>query len=185
MTVLNLDKYCGGDPRRPYLDNPFSFGGYTFSTNGHIIVRVARRDEAPKGAKPMTEAAAEYALCIDRACEFRPMSAYQFPQPDEAGCAACDGRGTGHDCPDCECVCPDCDGSGKSGQRRSVSIDGALFDAKYIQWLLELPAVEIETVIDGTRPLKFRFDGGIGALFGLRAPRSVHLGDICDLPVAE
>ena len=43
---MDLSIYC--DPSRPQIKAPFSFGRYTFATNGHILIRVKRRKSVPR-----------------------------------------------------------------------------------------------------------------------------------------
>ena len=40
---INLDIFC--DPSSPGLTRPFSVGTWSYATNGHILVRVPRRDD--------------------------------------------------------------------------------------------------------------------------------------------
>lgn len=47
--VIDLQKYCGDDPFRPYLHKPFSHGSFTYATNGHTVLwrkRHKRQSEA-------------------------------------------------------------------------------------------------------------------------------------------
>ncbi|MBR0871176.1 hypothetical protein JQ633_12465 [Bradyrhizobium tropiciagri] len=162
--AVDIQSFCAGpEQRRIVLQSPFTRGAYTYATDGHILIRVDRLDSAPIDDK----IAAEKVLIGLDAATFAPVGtivlAAKMPAQE---CNACEGRGTEHDCPRCECQCEACGGRGSIDPERTVSVDfaGAIFALKYVRQLLSLPNVEIafETATPG--PLLFRFDGGVGAL---------------------
>jgi hypothetical protein len=155
MTTINLEKFC--DPCRYGLDRPFSIGPWSYASNGHVLVRVPRRSDiaeckaAPDAAALFSEYAAQPA--------YKPAPKFEIA-PEET-CNRCGGTGLKHDCPDCACECRACDGEGVTKQ--PVDIDGVPFAARYVEWLLDLPDLEI-TVARPAKPLAFRFAGGEGLL---------------------
>jgi hypothetical protein len=50
--MIDLKPYCLTEKFRPYLAAPFSIGEFTYATNGHVLVRVPRREDAPEYAGP-------------------------------------------------------------------------------------------------------------------------------------
>jgi hypothetical protein len=182
--MIDLQQFCGTDETRWYLMKPFSQGEHSFATNGHIEVRIPRRDDITEldDKAPKFDANAPLAG-IDEAA-FSRFDADLPPAPTEVGpCKACDGRGYEHACPDCECVCEMCHGSGDMDQERfmSTTIAGIDFTLSYVRQMLALPGVEIAqtaataTALKGMKPLFFRFDGGVGALMPRRGRFEKHV----------
>lgn len=170
--MIDLKKFCGTEETRPYLHNPFSRGDFTYATNGRIMVRVPRQDgvpdvEMPDGRKldvekPFHEAG-------PRPESMMPLH-LKLPETTTEECEECEGRGFEHDCPDCECPCTECDGSGQAEKDISVSIRGAIFDAKYIRLIQSLPNARFVVVPSPEGPTWFAFDGGEGLLMPMRRP---------------
>lgn len=179
--LIDLTPFCGTGELRPYIKQPFSFGEFTYATNGHIIVRVGRRQDTPDG-EVITESGILRAIRVaDDACRFTLLPVYVFPPADpDADCEKCDWRGVMHDCPDCDCVCGDCDGSGKREKKASLSFSGVAYDIRYLRQIASLPSIEVEASPSGDAPLRFRFEGGIGALMPIRGVFDNHLGNIED-----
>ncbi len=46
--MIDLKPFCGDNDIRYYLNEPFSEGEFTYATNGHILIRVPRRDDVPE-----------------------------------------------------------------------------------------------------------------------------------------
>jgi hypothetical protein len=177
---IDLQQFCSTEKYRPYLHAPSSLGNFTYATNGHIIIRVKRLSNVPENSSfPDTERlfAANY-----RDSEFRPMVSGTLPPLiiDEAEtCDACDGTGFQHRCPDCQCECSGCGGAGKvrttSDNDTSVSINGAVFDIRYVRMLQSLPGTLIESLPRKEEAMSFRFDGGEGMLMPMRSTHAKHL----------
>lgn len=175
--MLDLQQFCGKEETRFYLMKPFSRGGFTWATNGHILVRVMLRpdiadvDQKFNVAKPLEG--------IEGRSFFRP--SFELPAaPTEIGqCETCEGRGFSHACPDCECVCNRCHGSGELDTEKlmSASIGPTAFALNYVRQMLSLPGIEIEELPTepSERPFLFRFQGGVGALMPMRGERVTHI----------
>jgi hypothetical protein len=177
----NLKKFCSTDPTRPYIAEPFSFGEFTYATNGYVVVRVARVMDASEGREPMSAEVLSKALNPACAPSFVSLAGIVLPldETPAADCINCEGEGD-VECDECghSHKCEACKGVGFTGSRRSISVGGVLFDAKYIEQINELPRVEIDAQpVDGA-PMCFRFDGGIGALMPLTRDYERRLGDI-------
>lgn len=177
---IDLQPFCDTAEIRYYLMKPFSRGGFTWATNGHILVRVPLRE----GVAPIEkDLAVEKIMKVHDGASFAPLPKVKFRDAPVGECELCGGRGKEHDCPDCECKCEACDGTGKEVGRGSVGVRGAIFDVKYIRMILALPGAEMAVgplVVDAPAP--FRFDGGCGVVMPMWIASNFHLGDIESLP---
>lgn len=181
--MIDLSKFVAPPSDiRVNLRQPFSKGGFTYATDGAIIVRVAYRpdvlekDDAPNVEKLFSD--------HHTGAAFKPLPAVKWGKLSETKkqeCRSCYGRGTEHDCPDCECECEDCDGTGTETVNiiATVSVRGATFKARYIKMISELPDCEFVTFSKDYAPNPFRFSGGIGLIMsGQWRSNFCHLGDI-------
>ena len=103
---------------------------------------------------------------------YSPAPKFELPESleEKVQCYKCGGAGTAHTCPDCQCKCPKCQGTGELTELGElVKIDRASFNPKYIAWLQSLPNLELDRVLRARKPLRFRFDGGEGLLMPCRA----------------
>lgn len=173
--MINLKPFCGKEETRAYLNEPFSRDSFTYATDGRICVRVERREDVAEQA--------DYALPDvlqlpwAKGTDFRPL-ALKLPAKalDTAEpCTSCF-DGYEHDCPDCECICEECDGSGeikKDGDtKKSVGILGVPVALAYARLLTALPGLAVATT--DFNALEFKFDGGAGFLMSLREPYENH-----------
>jgi hypothetical protein len=183
--MLDLQQFCSTEQFRFNLHKPFSYGAFSYASNGAIAIRVARRDDIPEAEQ------AKIPQQIDKwfsEIEGIPVESDTPLLPDDEEvetkdqCELCDGRGKDHDCPDCECVCANCEGSGTETTTKSISIDafGTIFRLKFLRLVLRLPNVEV--AVDRIRPSKpifFRFSGGAGCLMpcSRKLKRHIETGD--------
>lgn len=180
--MIDLQKFCGNDWFRSYLHKPFSKDGFTWATNGHVIVRVPLVEGVePLSSKQPLNVDATIAG-LDDAIFFAP--SFNLPPEKELHdieCPSCDGRGRAHECPDCECICEDCDGKKtiKSEPTESTTIGGVYFTLRYINLICSLPGIQISNTANvkgGThKPMLFRFDGGVGALMPRTSKAALHV----------
>jgi len=152
---------------RPYLGKPFSIGDFTYATNGYILVRVPVRKaygppDSPVGVETV------YAKLLAEISYF-PAPAIDGPLfvMRDTPCPNCQGRGTLHDCPNCSCRCQECAGAGKELDYAVVRLPWAVFDAKYISKIWQLPNPCIAACRE-KGPMPFRFDGGDGLIMPMR-----------------
>jgi hypothetical protein len=174
--MIDLKQFCGNDEFRSYLNEPFTQGNYTYATNGHIMVRVQKVDSVGPCKSKVKFDASKPLVGIER-LKFETFSFSLPPDPGKKGtCVDCDGRGYKHDCPDCECTCNFCKGSGEADPegRISTTIAGRAFCLRYVRMITSLPTPQIAKT-DGETPLYFRFEGGVGALMMRRKPFENHV----------
>jgi len=171
--MLDLQKFCASesDDPRSYIHKPWSAGDYSYATNGHILVRVPRRDDVPENPEnPIT------AEKLSRVIGERPSDVWRTPEivglPPlvETECEDCDGMGAACHCSTCECECSKCGGTGNrsSDVGKSARYRRVPFALKYIRAVCSFPSVEICDQSGPEMPLRFRFDGGIGSVMPLR-----------------
>ena len=183
--TMDLNQFCSRDESRPYLTKPFSRGDWTYATNGHICVRVPRIEGVgeikPVPGYKVYETAEGFFRDIPSE-GFKALPPVNLPDNSDAPCAECDGRGSAHDCPSCQCPCSDCDGTGHlpAGHGISVGIGGAIYHGRYIAQLQALPGVTVSPPskiigISDYRAAFFRFDGGEGILMPLRRKSPEHI----------
>ena len=168
-TEINLEIFCATD--RPKLARPFSIGAWTYATNGHILVRVPRRDDVAEN--PDAPNASLVYEKVKSPRRYKQVPQFELSGPfeweEERECWRCRyHKGKIHDCPDCKCACPECGGTGKLTDRnfKKTQIGRVGYNSKYISWLQSLPGVEIGPP-HKKDPLAFRFDGGEGLLMPL------------------
>lgn len=123
--MIDLMPFCSTE--RENLRTPWSAGDYTYATNGHIAIRVARRADVERESDIAVQAAMDKAAAAVR---MAPLPAYQ--RPDLVLCETCRGFGCVVTCPQCngeggaECCecgqdaeCRDCRGKGSWPARKS------------------------------------------------------------------
>jgi hypothetical protein len=165
LTAESLKPFCSTDPARWYLCEPWSWDGFTYATNGHILVRVARlpdvaEQEGPPGIARILE--------MVTGQDTTPLPAIDFPTPGVKICPDCD------NCPRCRVDCDTCDGEGTVPDTVSLALRGAVFDARYIELITRLPGAEFAAAPPPTMPARFVFADGEGALMPRRAEAEHH-----------
>lgn len=176
MTILEiLQSFCGTDDFRSYLHKPFSRDDYTYAADGSACVRVPRLQEVPEQDDPKKPDVSS--LPFSHESTFEAVTLTLPPKKPESveACGECY-DGMEHDCPDCECICDECDGSGKikldGDDNHSVDVFGQPFALHYVRMLAALPGLR---TANADEILRFQFDGGEGILMGLRCPRENHI----------
>lgn len=173
MGELDLKPFCSVDSTREYLWTPFSFGDFTYATDGHIAIRVPNRE----GEKGHPDApAAKLATYFSRAKTLTvPLPPANLPPPPDAyifPCENCDGTGKvdGY-------TCFPCDGDGEFylGEKVTVQIGRANYAAKFIRLLYSLPNARVEPNPDPAGAIYFAFDGGDGLLVAYKKPEATHI----------
>lgn len=152
------------------MTRPFSRGEWTYATDGKVAARVPRRSDVPEydDAPHIERVWPKEAALI-----FMPVVQTTLPDPEYAQCDICDGRGTQHDCPDCQCRCDQCDGEGRLETTASVAAGSALITRRVAELLMKLPEAEVAPV--SVMIMQFRFRGGEGicTILQPRADRQV------------
>lgn len=166
---VDLKRFCSED--RNTLLEPFNRAGYTWATDGKILLRVPlridvpEREDAPHAERVWTKPTE---LLV-------PIKPFDLPVPSSVECAECSGRGTEHDCPDCSCECEVCEGKGRIDDQTYVSVgEHAAMPYRDALKILSLPGLEAEALTDVATRLHFRFRGGEGIVMLMHSMPSKH-----------
>lgn len=176
MSAVDLQPFCSTDPVRGHIVEPFSHGEWSYATDGHIMVRVLRRADVPeRKAAPGDEAERIFANLGER---LFLSTTLKIAKPRLVRCWLCEGYGLD---------CPECNGTGCIPTRRSTELLGAIFDARYVRMIANLPDLHLPATAPALGPLAFRFDSGEGALMSMRRHAEQRLvcrvKQIASLPV--
>lgn len=176
--MIDLTPYCSTDEFRTHLKKPFSVGDFSYATNGHIMVRVPRQPDVPEQTK--TGVDWEKPLQGINEASFSPVVVGDLPAMPtvtEQECSECEGSGKAHDCPDCNCECDFCDGTGSEriDPKISTTIRGNTYQLRYVLMMLALPGVVVADRTEAEKPLFFKFDGGVGAIMCTRGKMAEHV----------
>lgn len=175
---IDLMPFCSRDSfRSASIGEPFSREEWTYATNGHVMLRLPRRDDVPERADAPV---AEKVWPTTPEPVFRAPKVSILPIPKEVECNACEGRGTKHDCPDCACVCKTCGGTGhvSDDAKSAVRIGEIDIATRYARLLMTLPGLLISDPPKDAYVFQFRFDGGEGILMPLREFHSYDRLDV-------
>lgn len=178
ITVSDLMPFCSEDESRDSIRNPFEQEGYTYATDGRIIIRVHQvlPDLPERLSQPPKNIRVHFTF-PDPAATVVPVDWTSLCQePEPLTCSVC--KGIGRDqCRHCdnEIECQKCDGSGKVlSAVVPVKIGEKFFDPMYLRKISRLPNIRLlnwespgfET---GKGPSGFIFDGGDGILMPMRS----------------
>jgi hypothetical protein len=164
--TIDLEKFCSCDPQHPVLHQPFSYGTWTYATNGHVMVRVLRCDGIAENPCAPNEGASRMfnSTGFPRykpAPKFELQEPFEWEEQIECWCR----NGSLHHCSSCTCKCTHCGGTGTFAKTnfRTTSIGKAHYNSKYISLMQSLPRLKLGQPYQ-RKPLSFRFDGGEGLL---------------------
>lgn len=165
--MIDLQPFCGKDDPRAYLNAPFSEGEFTYATNGHILIRVAKRADIIALPEQMKGRCAK--MFWDNPWrELLPIP--DVPPAEILTCVYCDGAGK-LDFGDKDLErCDECEGIGKwEPWKPGFPLGKAHFAQRYLRLLKALPDCKI-SANHASKPAPFTFDGGCGLLMPMRYP---------------
>jgi hypothetical protein len=174
LTSGDLKKFCWRDKNsRPYLRGPWSRDGFTYATNGHVVVRIDRLGDVAENEKA-PDCEKIFAGIADQV-ELLPIPAFEIPKVESEDCEDCEGRGMEHDCPDCGCECESCEGTGQAIEKFSVTLFGVIYDAGRIKLIQSLPGLLFSARPPEAKAARFIFEGGDGAIMPRVVARDRHI----------
>ena len=161
---FDLSLFCASEQfGRTNLTTPFSRGNWTYATDGKVMVRIPRRADIPeRGDAPHVERIWPKEVPL----QFVPVVPTRLPEREYVQCDMCDGRGSRHDCPDCQCRCEECQGEGLLEEAVAIGVGPELVTRRVAELLMALPDAEIAPMAGAV--MQFRFRGGDGIFTTLK-----------------
>lgn len=192
---MKLENFCIPEETRPYVKTPYNQGGYTYSSDGSIIVRVPKIDGYPDGTKERYPDCSKLPWKHQEISDWHDMPEFSISKRKCPGCAGtgktspckeCDGEGwvvydTKFNSYEWECksckgegvspggknTCESCHGSGEEIENTRVHFIGGDLSARYLHLIkTELTGVKFGTIEKDV--LCFNFDGGEGILMAMK-----------------
>jgi hypothetical protein len=166
ITTDVLEKFCSTDPNRASISVPWTSDGYTWATDGRVLIRVPAITGVSDNPKAPQNPSKLWSLNgVPELLAWLPLPA--APEEDWVACDVChDGT---HLC-DCghDHECGTCDGLGKVLRITPVTMDGGYrLNDRYVRLLSCLPDIEVAPFAIN-KAIPFRFSGGDGLLMPLR-----------------
>lgn len=173
LTIQQISQFCDSDGVFS-IRLPWSRGDYTYSTNGHLIIRIPRHPDI----KEIPEA--PDASDIFLKAEPVPPEWINIPTLPEAEfiqCKECEGQRfvtwkTNWN--EYEAECKSCNGTGERKEFQKIEINGVIFNVEYLRKISKLPNPKISVLNAGggisgkEKPAWFKFDGGDGLIMPCR-----------------
>lgn len=160
-----LKPFC--DPIRNLITTPFSQAGWTWATNGRLIIRIPHDPAIPERFDAPKVAPVWAAYKVDDQTVWEPLAPVPLPKIDP--CPHCEGTGlhycepcdTGHDCAKCKAT-------GEVARKVFRKVGDRILWLDTIRPLSSLEGIEIAPAIGvGPEPMPFRFKGGCGLACGM------------------
>lgn len=182
MNASDIQVFCSTDETRFYIQKPFSRGEFTYATNGHVLIRIARLEDVPE-----VELAPHADAVFIRSSpqEVGPMPALTLPPSETEKCIECSEDQPIHDCPECSCSCDACDNTHEVEVKTSCVINNVFYDAKYIRNLQQLPGLRFALTPPTAEGGRFEFDGGAGYVMRLRKQYPKHVNADSSITVRD
>lgn len=195
-TKLNLMPFCSTDTNRKNIQKPWSLNGFTYATDGKILVQIEGSHADPNEGAPKLSLDGGFRFNHSEMQDWIELPAVIDP-PKTSDCTTCKGTGSASECKECqgdgnvECdyghdhECPKCDGigstpskdgktcsdcnSGKVELFTSMQVGGQFINVRYLATLKGLDGVKINTTRRGSsHMIPFKFNGGLGYVMPCR-----------------
>jgi hypothetical protein len=104
--MIDLQPFCAKRDIRTYLNTPLSLDNYTYASNGHLLIRVDRRNDTPEYDNIPEKLTDSFRSLPEQALqklgtETGTLRLAEF-EPELTICNECGGTGLTHVCPECE-----------------------------------------------------------------------------------
>jgi hypothetical protein len=148
MMAVDLYEFCYQWADRPYMHHPINIGAWTYATNGHIAVRVARMPEHDTHER-----------------DFVPnIQSVLFDEPVDGSLVSVNLKSAG---PVVLFEEDEYSHQAFSITPMYATIFGVPFDRRYISKLRLLPQLRLEFPPRSRSQMKFGFEGGIGVVMAV------------------
>lgn len=173
ISIKFLFKFCSTDPTRSYLHNPWNSGGYTWATDGRVLIRIPEVE----GFYGTSQAEA-FMKTVHRVFA-SPHKELPTTIPDclpplagDKKCEHCNGTGKCR-CAKCRLdewdgVCAECDNGVYLAPGTGVAIGNQVVSSLYLHKLKLFPLVKLFEGPGELECLHFTFTGGEGKLMPMR-----------------
>jgi hypothetical protein len=171
---IDLSPFCAEEDGRYRFANPWIKGGWMCATNGAIAIRVSCGDkpdtaETENQKFPPLDSVIKHDESV--ATVKWPLGATPCKTCDMTGRKPCKECGRSGVCEHCgEGECPECHGKGDGGPCWECATPVGIhrINAKYQKMICRLPNVKYFPGDDPKVALQFVFDGGEGAVMGMK-----------------
>lgn len=196
-SASDLQPFCSESELRPNIQKPWSRDGFTYATDGRVLVRVSS-DDIPTSENEAAPNALTVAAFDHDSLETEWLPTPDIPDPVFSECRKCKGTGKSAKCRNCqgdgrcECNCGhehdcgDCEGTGYQGlaetcdncengkieETQRVAVGEAVVNAHYLRKIATLPNPEFARPAEWDKPIAFRFTGGVGYLMPMSKQES-------------
>ena len=120
QTLIDITQFCNINDAREFIRTPFSDEQYTYATDGHIIIRVARIPEIVNPGGTILPQWKSMPWDHETLSDWHPIP-NEIPDGKRVECKSCEGTGK-------VITCPDCDGDGEV-EYTYDSTSGKTYDA--------------------------------------------------------
>ena len=171
--MIDLQQFCPKWAYREWMERPFSRAGYTWATDGKLMVRVPLREDVPEHRNNLADVERVWPKTWPTTWR-QPLSA-KLPSAEYVTCDVCDARGREHECPDCQCICRACSGDGQLEVLSAVQVGARAIPLSHARLIVGLDLVEVSPPASGDFLLMFRFEGGEGIVSLLKEKHELEV----------
>ncbi len=168
FTLEQIKEFCGNV--HPSIREPWSRGEYSYSTNGHLIIRIPRHPNIEEN--PYAPDAEK--LFMETGAPSEYVDIPLLPEPVISTCVVCGGAGKVITKHGTFIKCENCD-NGNILDVQKLQIQGGSFNVEYLRKLSKLPNCKISIgeagnsqIVGREKPAWFEFSGGDGLLMPMR-----------------
>ena len=170
--MIDLQQFCPKWAFSEWMEKPFSRAGYTWATDGKMMVRMPLREDVPEHPQA---AHAERVWPAEWPSTWRQPLRSKLPSAEMVSCDVCSGRGVKHKCPACTCTCETCGGGGHLEVQCAVAVGAIAIPLRHARLIVGLDWVELSPPQADDALLLFRFDGGEGIVTRLRQDHTLEV----------
>lgn len=161
---MNILRFCWPDDTRPHLQKPWTRDGYTYASDGGIIIRVPAMDEWKDDTGPLLNDFFKFEPGFREEAILNVPIRWDYETCDDELCSI--GEPSKH--------CTACFGTGYVLQSKPIAQhNGFKLNQIYVDKIRELKGLKTyfpdpELILPGKDSCYFEFDGGCGIVMGMR-----------------
>ena len=173
--MIDLQQFCPKWAYREWMERPFSRAGYTWATDGKLMVRVSLREDMHRSTGTTSPTLSG---CGPRQGRRRGASrlARNCRAPNMSPATSATHAGAReHECPDCQCICRACNGAERVEALSAVQAGARAIPLNYARIIGGLDGAEVSPPVSDGFFLMFRFAGGEGIVMLLKANHGLEV----------